>query len=161
MTLARFTGLSAAAVAGAVLLGLAVQGQTADPPRKKAETKEAKADEPPDAEERSSADKWMRVKLRASQEIFEGLTNGECDKIEANARRMLFLNFLEQWQRDNEFTQKSEYEAYLNAFEYATKELIRTSRHDDIDGALDAYVLLSQSCVKCHQIIRDDAPAKK
>jgi hypothetical protein len=156
MSRVRLALAVATAAAGVTLAGLAVQGQPTAKPAAKAEA--SNADDAED-HEGSESDKWMRIKLKASQGIFDGLTRGDHQKIEDNARRMLLLNFLEQWRRDNDFTRESEYEAQLNAFEYANKELIRTAHHKDIDGALDAYVRLSQSCVRCHQIIRD-VPAK-
>ena len=150
----RRTSIAAAAVSTAmVLVSLSVQGQQTE---KSAALQEPRRESEPEAPKtKEEVDKWMLIKLKASQEIFAGLTNGEAKKIENNARRMLVINVLEQWRRDNDFAKTSEYEAQLNAFEYATKELIRTSHHEDIDGALDAYIRLSQSCVKCHQLIRD------
>jgi hypothetical protein len=106
-------------------------------------------------EKPEAADKWMKVKLHSSQEIFAGLTNGNLKAVEVNAGRMLLMNALEEWKKDTAFTRHSDYDAQLNAFEFATKELIRTARHNDMDGALDAYIAMSKSCVKCHQIIRD------
>lgn len=122
----------------------------------------AKSTTPPaaDAAAETDANKWMKVKLHSSQEILAGLTEGDLKAVETNAARMLLMNALEEWKNDTEFTRHSEYDAQLNAFEYATKELIRTSRNNDIDGALDAYGRLTRSCVKCHQVIRDTAPAK-
>ena len=73
---------------------------------------------------------------------------------------MLVLNLLEQWIADKPFMNRSNYQAQLNAFEYATKELVRTGSSNDIDGALEAYGRLAHSCVKCHQLIRD-VPARK
>ena len=103
---------------------------------------------------------WMRMKLHSSQEIFAGLSRGDGKAIETNARRMLVLNFLEQWRTGQTAKNHSDYDAQLNAFEYATKELVRAGQSNDIDGALEAYLLLSKSCVRCHQLIRDVAAAK-
>jgi hypothetical protein len=157
ISLRRVSVAIAAMIAGLFVVCLSVQGQ---PTQKPAGLQEPRREDVPEAPKtKEEVDKWMLIKLKASQEIFAGLTNGESKKIENNARRMLVINVLEQWRRDNDFAKTSEYEAQLNAFEYATKELIRTSHHEDIDGALDAYIRLSQSCVKCHQLIRD-VPAK-
>jgi hypothetical protein len=150
--------LAAAAVVGASILGLGVDGRSDEPAPTSGAAKAASTEKPASKEE---SDKWMHIKLKASQEIFAGLTHGDAKKIEDNSRRMLVLNLLEQWRRDNDFTRQSEYDAQLNAFEYATKELIRTSHDKDIGGALDAYVLLSKSCVKCHQLIRDVPTGKQ
>ena len=119
-----------------------------------------KAPQEDDDKSATNANKWMRLKLHSSQEIFAALTRGDGQQIEMNARRMLVLNLLEKWIADNPLTDQSDYQAQLNAFEFATKELVRTGKSNDIDGALHAYGLLANSCVKCHQLIRD-VPAKK
>ncbi len=105
--------------------------------------------------------KWMQSKLTSSQAIFAALTTGDAKAIETNARRMLLLNVMEQWKSNRPYMDHTDYEAQLNAFEYAVKELARTGREKDIDGALDAYVMLSKSCVKCHQTVRDTPIAEK
>jgi len=99
--------------------------------------------------------KWMQMKLHSSQEIFAAMTRGDVKAIETPARRMLLLNVLEQWKSNKPYMDRSEYEAQLNAFEYAVKELARTGRDGNINGALEAYLSLTRSCVKCHEVIRD------
>lgn len=106
------------------------------------------------------ANKWMEVKLKSSQEILAALARGDAKSIETAARRMLLLNVLEQWKTTKPYVDNSAYDAQLNAFEFATKELARTGKAGDINGALDSYVLLTKSCVKCHQVIRDGEARK-
>jgi hypothetical protein len=114
------------------------------------------ADLPPDRiKTEKESDRWMQLKLHASQEILAGLTRGDFQKIEDQSRRLLVLNVLETWMRENSFARKLDYQGQLNAFEYATKELVRTAQAKDIDGALAAYIRLNRSCVECHKLIRD------
>jgi len=105
--------------------------------------------------DQTEANKWMQIKLHASQEILAGLTNADFKKIEDQSRRLLVFHILENWLQENPFSGGSEYQGQLNSFEFATKELVRTSEAKDIDGALDSYVLLTRSCVECHKLIRD------
>lgn len=100
---------------------------------------------------------WMIAKLHDAQDVFAGLTRGDFDTINLNARRMLISNLLEQWGRTNDFTKASDYEAQVNAYEFAVKELIRSSVHRDSTAALEAYTRMSTACVNCHQLIRDTA----
>jgi hypothetical protein len=100
-------------------------------------------------------DGWMKLKLVSSQQVFEGLTMGEFKQVENSARRMLVLNLLEQWAKRKEFAKQSEYRGQLNAFEYSVKELVRHAEDHDTEGALAAYVEMSRSCVRCHELIRD------
>ncbi|MGD9857471.1 MAG: hypothetical protein AB7U20_21220 [Planctomycetaceae bacterium] len=97
----------------------------------------------------------MAVKLSSAQQIFEHLTRGDFEQLETSARRMQVLNFLEQWQREREFKQASDYQGQLNAFEFSTKELMRHAKDKNVDGALKAYLAMSESCVRCHELIRD------
>lgn len=102
-------------------------------------------------------DAWMTVKLVASQQILTHLTTGNFEKMEASARRMRFVHYLEQWLRKEDFKNQSGYKGQLHAFEFATKELVRTAEDRDMDGALKSFQLVTESCVRCHQLIRDPA----
>lgn len=107
------------------------------------------------ADDKASADRWMLAKRHHAHEIFSGLTDGDYERIANGGRRMLVTGILEKWLRDSEFAKQSDYKGQLNAFEFANKELIRHAENQDIDGALTAYVKLSQSCVRCHKLVRD------
>jgi hypothetical protein len=100
-------------------------------------------------------DRWMAAKLVSSQNIISDLTHGDFESLEENARRMQVINLLEQWARDEAFEHRSAYEGQLNAFEFSTKELVRHANDQNIDGALQAYLDMTTSCVRCHELIRD------
>jgi hypothetical protein len=108
-----------------------------------------------DDREDEEHDRWMQAKLVATQQIFAGLTKGDLEAVATSARRMQSVHILEQWLRDTGFEDESEYQGQLNAFEFANKEIIRFAGDDDVEGALGAYLKLSESCVRCHQLIRD------
>ncbi len=99
--------------------------------------------------------RWMHAKSSAGQQMFVSLAKGDFEQLETQARRMQVLNFLEQWARETDFQRKSEYQGQLNAFDFATKELIRHARDRNIDGSLNSYIALTKSCVRCHTLIRD------
>ncbi len=111
--------------------------------------------EPAAAQKLNEEDRWMHAKLDSAQQIFAGLTHGDLDVVKKQAQFMLVVNVLENWLKKNEFTKKSAYQGQLNAFEFANKELIRQAEDKNLDGALDAWVNLSRSCVECHKLIRD------
>jgi hypothetical protein len=112
-------------------------------------------DDEPQVGEQSERDRWMIVKLTSTQQILEHLTSGDFEKMEASARRMQVINLLEKWQRDEDFADKSDYQGRLNTFEFSLKELIRHAGDKNTDGALKAYLGMTESCVRCHQLIRD------
>lgn len=115
----------------------------------------SRADDKPEQSSPAERDRWMEVKLTSSQQILEHLTRGDFEKMQTSARRMQVLNFLEQWMRDQDFARKSDYQGQLNVFEFATKELIRHAGDKNVEGALKSYTTLTESCVRCHQLIRD------
>ncbi len=115
-------------------------------------------DKPTGGETREGANKqdpWMQVKLSATQHALASLTAGDFETLEQDASRLLVLNVLENWLKENKTTRSSEYQGQVNAFEFATKELIRTARAQDAEGALKSFQALSASCVHCHQLVRD------
>ena len=115
--------------------------------------------EPVTAQEADEGDRWMHAKLDAAQQIFAGLTHGDLKTVKKSAQAMLVVHVMESWVKEKEFSEKSRYQGQLNAFEFANKELIRQAEDNYLDGALDAWVRLSRSCVECHKLIRDPARA--
>lgn len=113
--------------------------------------------EPVAAQKESEADRWMHAKLNYAQQIFAGLTEGDLEVVKKRAQLMAVVNVLEDWMKKSDFKKKSAYQGQLNAFEFANKELIRNADDDNIDGALEAWLKLSRSCVECHKMIRDPA----
>ena len=75
-------------------------------------------------------DGWMAVKLASSQQIVAHLT-------------------------DAEFKNQSGDNGQLHAFEFAAKELVRNAEDEDMNGALKSFQLMTESCVRCHQLVRD------
>ena len=114
-------------------------------------------DEPVASKKETEGDRWMQAKLHSAQQIFAGLTQGDLEVVKKRAQYMAVVNVLEDWLKKGDFKKKSAYQGQLNAFEFANKELIRHAEDDNIDGALEAWVKLSRSCVECHKLIRDPA----
>lgn len=145
----RLTLMATLVVVIAVTVAIAV---AADKEKKK--TKESEK-EPVAAQKEDEGDRWMKAKLHSAQQIFAGLTQGDLEIVKKRAQYMAVVNVLEDWLKKNEFTKKSAYRGQLNAFEFANKELIRHAEDDNLDGALEAWIKLSRSCVECHKLIRD------
>jgi hypothetical protein len=107
------------------------------------------------------ANAWMLAKLSGSQNILASLTRGDIQAVVTDARRMQVMTYLEQWLTASEIEELSEYRGQLNAFEFSTKELARHAEDGNVNGALDAYVDMTRTCVKCHELIRDVPAASK
>lgn len=105
--------------------------------------------------EQEEEQRWMELKLLRSQEIFAELTSGNLEGVAKRARAMQAADILEFWLRGREFQKKEEYQKQLEHYQSATKELARHAEKDDLDGATEAWVSLSRSCVSCHKLLRD------
>ncbi len=116
---------------------------------------QAVADDKPKEAPGKKYDAWMTVKLVSSQQVLAHLTAGDFKKMGESARRMQFVHHLEQWLRDEDFKNQSGYKAQLHAFEFATNELVRHADDKNMDGSLKSFQLMTESCVRCHQLLRD------
>ena len=108
-------------------------------------------DEPKKADKKDKASIWMKTKLELSKNILEGLTRGDFDMISKNARSMNYLRYLEQWARANQ----EDYQRELKSFEAANEELIRQADNKSLGGTTLSFALLTGTCARCHQIVRD------
>jgi hypothetical protein len=92
----------------------------------------------------------MRQKITASQQILEGLTREDFEKIRVNAQAMQFMGYLESWARSD----KPGYREQMQSFGFANGALVRAAEDRNLDGATLAYTQLAVSCVQCHKIVR-------
>ncbi|MDA8743769.1 hypothetical protein N9N28_03945 [Rubripirellula amarantea] len=97
-------------------------------------------------------DVWMQKKLDYSTAILKGLSLGDFELIEANARQMRLLNRIEGFVR----SRNPDYRTHVHAFERASDEVIRQAKKQSIDGVIVAYHQLTVSCVRCHQTLREE-----
>lgn len=94
---------------------------------------------------------FMRVKLKHSQLVVEGLVLGDFDKIAKNAQDMSLLSLAETWQ----VLQTPQYIEYSRKFRSAADALTEAARKKDLDAATEAYNLVTTRCVECHKYVRD------
>lgn len=106
-------------------------------------------DKKTDKEAKKQASIWMKSKTKLSQEILVGLTEGDFEKVEKNAKTLDAVHFFEVL-----FPKSDEYRQQTALFSSANKELIRQATAKDIYGATLAYNQLTASCVQCHVVVR-------
>jgi len=105
----------------------------------------------PKEEVKKKASAWMKTKLQLSQNILTGLTEADFEKIEKNAGALNFTNLLEALFQ----AKRPDYNQQIQLFAFANSELIRQAKAKNLAAATLAYNHLTNSCVHCHQIIRD------
>ena len=155
-----FISLTAIAVTGLALVSADAFDDRKSTAARQTQKQDKAAQPSKKADKADAANTWMKAKQRHAHEIFDGLTEGDFEKIDLAARTMFMSGVIEKWLGGPEYQDHHAYEGQLNAFEYSLKELARHAKAKDVDGALHAYVMMSQSCVRCHRLIRDDGDKK-
>jgi cytochrome c556 len=105
---------------------------------------------------RSDLSDFMRVKLKHSQLVLEGLVLGDFDKIAKNSQDMSLLSLAETWQ----VLQTPEYVEYSRKFRAAADALSDAAKKKNLDQATQLYNRVTTRCVECHKYVRDVRMAK-
>jgi cytochrome c556 len=100
---------------------------------------------------RSDLSDFMRVKLKHSQSVLEGLVMGDFEKIAKNAQDMSLLSLAETWQ----VLQTPQYIQYSRKFRKDADALSDAAKEKNLDLATQAYNRVTLRCVECHKYVRD------
>lgn len=99
---------------------------------------------------KDNVSEFMRVKLKHSQKVLEGLSTEDYDLIGKSAQEMSLLSHAAQWQ----VLQTPEYSRRSAEFRRATEKLKEKADKKNLDGATLAFVDLTIKCVECHKYMR-------
>jgi len=91
----------------------------------------------------------MREKLEQSQGLLAALVTSDWVTLEQRSRALERLTNDPAWA----VLKAPEFARYGSAFVEATRDLIEAARQRDQQGAPLAYVSLTLSCVRCHQVV--------
>jgi hypothetical protein len=128
----------------AALVGFtALFSRASDPPKKKDESKPAE-------ESKSAVAKFMRAKLHNSQDVLEGLTTEDYEKIKAGAQRMIIMAKAAEW---NSYGGEV-YARDTAIFVDSAQELVNHAKGKNLDGATLSYVQLTMNCMACHKHLK-------
>lgn len=100
---------------------------------------------------RADLSDFMRVKLKHSQLVLEGLVMGDFEKIAKNAQDMSLLSLAETWQ----VLQTPQYIEYSRKFRAAADALSEAAKKKNLDQAAEDYNRVTLRCVECHKYVRD------
>ena len=92
----------------------------------------------------------MRVKLKHSQSVLEGLVLEDFDEIAKNAQEMSLLSLAETWQ----VLQTPEYIDYSRKFRNAADTLSDMAKKKNLTEATTAFNQMTTRCVECHKYVR-------
>jgi hypothetical protein len=93
---------------------------------------------------------FMRVKLRHSQKVMEGLVLEDYAEIAKNAQEMSLLSLAATWQ----VFETPEYVEYSRKFRNAADALSDAARDKNLDRATLAFNQVTTKCVECHKYVR-------
>ena len=94
---------------------------------------------------------WMEQKMRLSQDILAGLAKADFEAIGKSAEIMNGLNRMEKFARRS----PKGYRDHLKQFQMANRSLVRASRDENLEAAALAFNQMTNSCVSCHQTLRE------
>lgn len=96
---------------------------------------------------------FMRIKLLATQNIFEGLTTGKLSQIEEGINEVKGITEGERWVAiDNDY-----YRKLTDDFVTTTKRLTEAAESKNLDAIALRFYQMSTSCIDCHKHVRDAA----
>jgi cytochrome c556 len=101
-------------------------------------------------EPRKELQDFMRIKLKHSQKVLEGLVVEDFEEIAKNAQEMSLLSLAETWQ----VLQTPDYVEYSRKFRNAADTLSDMAKKKNLDQATLAYNQLTIKCVQCHKYVR-------
>ena len=99
---------------------------------------------------------FMRVKLKQSQGILEGLTTENYEMIAKHAQEMSLLSQASTWQ----VLQTVEYNERSKEFRRSVDALTDAAKKRELDAASLAYVDVTLKCVNCHKYVRTVNPSR-
>ncbi|MCA8996715.1 MAG: hypothetical protein KDA80_07015 [Planctomycetaceae bacterium] len=93
---------------------------------------------------------FMRVKLKASNQILEGLAVEDMELVQSGAQTLSRMSVAEKWRMYND----AMYRQFSSEFQRNTKELQEAAKEGQLDAAALKWVATTMSCIECHRYVR-------
>jgi len=108
------------------------------------------AQQPQPDQQQGNIHDFMRAKLKHSQNILEGLTTEDFDKMVKGGQELSLLSLAASWR----VLQTEDYVQHSIEFRRAADALRDAAKKKNLDGAALAYVDVTMKCVSCHKYVR-------
>lgn len=143
------TKLTAALLACAALgiAGFVLHGAQAD------DAPQPKAEKPVNQELRA----FMRTKLKASNQILEGLALEDTALIEEGAKTLAEMSSVEKWR----ISKDPMYRQFSTEFTRNANKLVEAAKERNIDRAALRWMDTTMSCIECHRFVRNELVVEK
>ncbi len=95
----------------------------------------------------------MRAKLKSAQDVLEGITLKDFEKVKDGAENLKVAVTLDQW--INMEKSDVEYKRYSDNFRELVESLTKAAEDKNLQAATFRYGQIAASCVDCHEHLRD------
>lgn len=95
---------------------------------------------------------FMRAKLDHSKNVLEGLALADFDLMARGAQELSLASQESSWQ----VLQTEDYARLSAEFRRACDGLRSAAKAENLDGAVLAWMEVTQKCVQCHRYVRDE-----
>lgn len=99
---------------------------------------------------------WMKHKLQDTQKLLESITLADYEKTQTYAEQLLILSKIEGFVR----RKNPDYRQQLANFQATLKLVKFQAEQGNSTEVLAGFGKLTQSCVRCHQVLRDNINPK-
>ncbi len=94
---------------------------------------------------------FMRQKLKASNQILEGLMVDDMQMIDKAADTLLRMGKAEHWRASNDMM----YLQHSREFMTTVEDMQKKARKDSLDGTSLAWINVTMKCIQCHEWVRN------
>lgn len=100
---------------------------------------------------------FMRTKLKASNQILEGLALEDTGLIEEGAKTLAEMSSVEKWR----VSQDAMYRQFSTEFNRNANKLLEAAKERNIDRAALRWMDTTMSCIECHRFVRNELVVEK
>ena len=116
------------------------------------DVKKPKAEKPVNQELRA----FMRTKLKASNQILEGLALEDTALIQEGAKTLAEMSSVEKWR----ISQDPMYRQFSSEFTRNSTKLLEAAKEGNVDRAALRWMDTTMSCIECHRFVRNELVVK-
>ncbi|MFQ5731536.1 MAG: hypothetical protein ACE5KM_06245 [Planctomycetaceae bacterium] len=100
---------------------------------------------------RTQVRRFMRVKLKASESVLEGLVTEDFDKIRKGGETMLVMSKAADWQ----VIQGPTYAQFSGEFRRSVDRMVKMAKKKQLDSAALGYMHVTMTCINCHKYVKN------
>lgn len=100
---------------------------------------------------------FMRLKLKASSQILEGLAIEDLEMVQAGAQTLKTMSAAEKWRVYND----AMYRQFSGEFQRSVSDLEKASKDNNLDSAALKWMATTMNCIECHRYVRHHLVVEK